>query len=889
VADAIHYAHEAGIVHRDVKPSNILLDDELRPYVTDFGLAKRDAAEITVSTSGKVVGTPAYMSPEQAAGSEGVDGRSDVYSLGVILYELLTGELPFHGTAYSLIQRVIHDEPPHPQQLNSSIPRDLSTICLEAMARVPAHRYATAHELAEDLQRYLRGESVLARPPHVWERGWRWVRRRPALAGLWTAVCVAVLAIGGACAGLFYGRSLRASLDETEQQRRAAQVAQRHAEQFQYQRHISVSHSRITNGNMYGVDDLLDSCDPKSRNWEWRYLKRLGHDELRSFQGHDVFAVCIAIHPSGLKIAVGGCPEGTVKIWDLVTGRLLRILNGHTKDLWSVEYSPDGTHFASGGMDNTVRLWDGATGEPRHTLTHSGGVTCLAFSPDSRLVVSGSGDQTVKIWDAESGALFRELHGHVGRSVETSGVVGVSFSPDGKFLAAASRDQTVKIYEVSTSQELHTLREHTDRANSVAELSHAVAFSPDGSIVATSCHNAIRIWDWKAGKLLKTWPGHEGQIKALVFSSDSQLLASGGADQGLRLWNVTTGTEIACLRGHTSDIWSIAFHPNGRELYSSSGSENLIRVWDIQRALQSTMERRHDGPVYDVAFSPDGPFFASAGSRGEVRIWTLDSPQHIHELHCHDSEVRALAFSRDGRWLVTAGADRKAKVWNVTDWSAVSCHDEHTNEVRAIAVAPSVDRIASMSLAKADGIHIWNPLTGQTCVTLPSWLPWDTDISFSPDGRLLAAPNETDGRTGITLWDTMTARPRFRLPHDLGPWSITFSPNARMIATAGGEYSIKLWDTASGQLLRTLLGHSAAIYDLAFSPDGTRLASASLDQTVRLWDNSSGGELLTLRGHDRIVYAVQFSPDGHWLVSAGGDGRILLWDARPMLESKPTQ
>jgi WD40 repeat protein len=264
---------------------------------------------------------------------------------------------------------------------------------------------------------------------------------------------------------------------------------------------------------------------------------------------------------------------------------------------------------------------------------------------------------------------------------------------------------------------------------------------------------------------------------SVVFSPDSKLVASGAADQTVRLWDVETGSKIRCLRGQTSEIWSIVFHPNGQEIYSA-GSEKMIRVWDVRRDSEPKMERRHDGPVYDVAFSPNGTF-ASAGSRGEVRIWTMDSPTY-QQHHCHKSEVRSLAFSPDGRWLITGGADKLAKVWDVANWSEVTRHDEHTDGVHSMAVSPAGDQVASISLF--DGVHLWDRRTGRTIKKLRGYADWDAKVAFSRDGSLLGTidKNVALDKNAAVIWDANTGKEK-RSFSTIGPGVWRFHLMARRL------------------------------------------------------------------------------------------------------------
>ncbi len=673
VAEAIAYAHQRGVIHRDLKPANILLDQAANPRVTDFGLAKKLEGNSSLTGSGQIMGTPSYMPPEQARGQRGEVGpAADVYALGATLYALVTGRPPFQAaTPMDTVIQVLSDEPVPPRRLNQAVDRDLETICLKAMAKEPARRYTTAGDLATDLRRFLDGEPIRARPVSALEKGWRWCRRRPVIAGLTAAVVVAVL---GGLMGTSLG--LVAALKAEAKEREQTALAEQRLYDFRMnlvQRYWEDYDGALLDQGLYELHPA-NTGGTDRRGFEWFYWERRIGSAHITLHGHRGPVEGVTFSADGRRLASASL-DGTVNVWDAATGQVIRTLKGHTDSPTSVAFSPDGRRIASGSRDQTVKIWDAETGGVIQTLRgHSNHVNSVAFSPDGRRIASGSIDRTVKVWNAATGQVIHTLEGH------DDNVTSVSFSPDGRRLASASKDQTVKIWEAATAREIRTLKGHSGRLRSVA-------FSPDGHRLASaSDDHTVKIWDAETGRDIRTLMGHR-DVASVALSPDGHRLASAGDDAMVRLWDPETGRELHVLKGHLADVRSVAFSPDARRLASSSW-DGTVRIWDTATAQETRSLEGHRGPLTSVAFSPDGNRIASAGHDGTVKIWDAASDRVIRTLEAQDGWVTSVAFSPDGQRLASAGWSGKVKVWDTATGQVIRTLDGHSGPVISVAFSP---------------------------------------------------------------------------------------------------------------------------------------------------------------------------------------------------------
>jgi WD40 repeat protein/tRNA A-37 threonylcarbamoyl transferase component Bud32 len=934
LARAVHAAHAQGIIHRDLTPGNVLLqiaDSRLAiadcsdksaianlesaiPKITDFGLAKlldadpKGASRAYQTKSGAILGTAPYLPPEQASTRAGEVGPlSDVYSLGAVLYELLTGRPPFLGaTTLDTLTQVLSAEPVPPRRLQPKVPRDLETICLKCLEKQPVHRYGNAQALADDLARFGRREPIRARPVGAAGRAVRWARRRPATAALLVVSVLATLALVGALVNYFNGRKLVAAYQaeatahqqaedarqdaETHRQeaeaaearaeqaraaeaaaRRREQVASARAEALHDVHRIGLAHAAWREGNAAQADRLLGEVPEAARCWEWRYLHRICHLERFVTRGQFRPSRDVAFSPDGKRLASVAF-DGTLKVWDSASGQELLSVSvltppypGSPALVTGVAFSPDGKLLATSSNDGTVKVWEAATGKERRSLAGSAApVQGVAFSPDGKLLAAAGGTVNapgeVRLWEVDTGKEVQTLKGHL------RAAVAVAFGPDGKWLVSVGWDKVVRRFDLADGHEMLALRDAGIR----------MALAPDGRLVAACLDDGVvRLWDLATGRETAALRGGTGGTTALAFSPDSKLLATANRTGAVGLWLVATGYQVLGVSGNGKGINALAFSPDGR-LLAGAGDDG-VHVWDPSAWREPFAFRpQSDGPmpvtgVQSATLDPEGRRLLLGCFDGALRVCDAASGQHLLTLRGHSGAIRSVAWSRDGRLLASGGQDGIVKLWDPAAGQELHALHGHTGQVNGVALSADGRLLASVA---ADGGRVWDTATGQQTVTLQGQTGEMGCVVFRPDGQLLATGSLN--RT-VRLWDATTGREtRPALPQPGVVTRLAFSPEGTRLAAAQG--AIRLLDLATAEAL-VLTGHDRLVRHLAFSPDGRRLASVGDDLTVRLWDVAVGVEVFTLGRSNSTPNAVAFTTDGRRLLAIDLQGFVRVWDA----------
>jgi WD40 repeat protein/tetratricopeptide (TPR) repeat protein len=939
LARAIHYAHSKGVVHRDLKPDNILLQkdeggtiqDEIKPQhptpssftpkITDFGLAKLlIGGGATQTQSGTILGTPSYMAPEQAEGQHGrVSPAVDVYALGAILYEALTGQPPFKAdTVQETIRRVVHDEPAALTRLRPQVPRDLETICLKCLRKEPRRRYASALDLAEDLRRFLSSEPIGARPIGVAERGLKWVKRKPALATLLGVSSVGVLGLIGLLGALWRNAEARAAavqelasaqtllqerqeqlefLDRgvkerqqlvdgkqleirrlgqiTDQERAKAAAAQATTRQALYIRDVELAQTAFEKEQIPRLLQLLEGHRPRPdqadvRGFEWYYLWRLCHQEQCILRGHKNYVRVVTSSPDGKTLATVDF-DGVLKLWDVATQKALPSPQDKLERIHAVAFSLDDKLLATGSEDGTVKVSDRASGQVKAAFrAHADAILGLAFAPDGKTLATGSKDGTAKSWDVDSGQLRFTFLGH------RDAVRTLVLAPDGKTLATVSEDRTAKLWDMTTGREKHTF---IGRAQTWVS---AVAFAPDRKTLATAevypfdlhLMGYVKIRDAATGQERASFEVPLGGGFSLAYSPDGKTLAVGGNHGTVTLRDVATRRIRQTFHGHSNRVFSLAFVSDGK-LLATGASDTTVRLWDVvARPTPATLQgsaRR----LLSIALAADGRTLATGGEDLAVRLWDVATGEQRSTLIGPKDSINSVSFAPNSATLAAGSSDATVRLWDLATHRETAVLRGHQSKVSSVAFAPDGTALASASF---DGsVKLWDPTTGQELATLKGHThPQVWSVAFSADGQTVASAGQD---STVRLWDRTTGQLRDTLPgHGSGLLTVAFAPDGRLVAAAEWDGKLNLWNVATKERF-TLDGHTAAVLAVLFDPDGKTLLSGSRDSTVKLWDVATRQERFTLRGHTDTVTSLALAHDGRQLATASHDGTVKLWDA----------
>lgn len=877
VLSAVQYAHAHLVIHRDLKPSNILVSEDGQVHLLDFGIAKlvseagpAQATELTL-LGGRVL-TPDYAAPEQIAGAP-ITTAADVYALGVMLYELLTGERPYRPKRDSrgaLEEAILREDPIAPSRLKLSdaaarargassrklsraLAGDLDTIVLRALRKDATERYATVNALAEDIERFLRGEAILARRDSLIYRGRKFMWRNRVAIGV---AGIVLLTLAAGLAATSYEAKVASA------QRDAALAANRRLL-------IQSAAARLENGEVPDSERIIlevlphGGSGPRYTAAALSVFEKARAQDAQDFAliGHTDRVRSVAYSPDGRRLVTASY-DRTARVWDALTGRQILVLRGHGASVLSAAFSPDGGRIATGSMDKTARIWDATTGRQLLVLRHEAGVRSVAFSPGGRRLVTGSYDRTARIWDATTGRQMRVLSGH------SALVTSATFSADGRRILTASYDKTARIWDAATGRTVRVLTGHSDVVTSAA-------FSADGRhVVTTSSDKTARVWDVATGRQTAVLSGHTQLVASAVFSARGDRILTASYDTTARVWDAQSGRQIRILSGHTGFVEGAVFSPDGRHVATAS-SDGTARVWEVVANDQVRLLTGHRGVVAMATYSPDGHRIVTASLDKTARIWDADTGKPLVIFDGHTAQVTTAAFSPDGTRVVTASLDGTARIWDAATGRQLRVLSGHTEGVASAAFSPDGRRIVTTSIDRTG--RIWDALTGRQSAVLEGHTRLVEMGAFSPDGtRVVTASDDGTAR----IWDAATGRPILLLTgHTDEVAAAMYSPDGRRILTASDDGTARIWDSATGRQIGVLHG-GGRVTNAAFSPRGRRIATTSDDGTITIWDAATHWPIKVLSGHTELVDSAAFSPDGRFVVSASDDGTARIWDAR---------
>ena len=876
IARGVQHAHEHGILHRDLKPGNILLDDEGEPYVCDFGLAKwlDDDRRLTVTSA--VLGTPHYIAPEQASGKQGLTIAADIYSLGAILYELLTGRPPFVGeTVIDTLRQASECSPAKPSSIVSHTPRDLETICLKCLEREPVARYRTAVALADDLENWIAGRPIHARPVSAAEQLWRWARRNPLPATLGAILLIALttLAFGATIAAIKIDKSRSravAAEHDAREQLYASLLAQARA-------------SRMTGQAGHRIDALAALKKAAAirpslelRNEAIAALTLVDLDIAKKFKVRESPNQRLAFDARIETVAVA-TKDGDIALISLADGRIQKTLTGVGKPILSLVHSGS-RYLAARGNDDTIYIWDLAAGIVRSRYAGhpsprqpSSFPSDFVFSADERLLALGS-PQGIQVIDIETG---REI---VRLDAAQPAVIAFD-STSGRVAFGTANEASVAIWDYSGHRPLVSLPLPSEP--------RSLAWSPDSDTLAIGCADfSILLVDPAAGKIRHTLTGHRQEITEVTFNHTGDMLASNARDRTIRLWDLRTITELVALPKYGTEP-AMRFSPDDRQLSATDGQNaaTIAAVVGVNRvciAFATPFAKEEPSLVGSMDYSRDSQLLATA-STGALCFFDAKKGRPLLTQPISPMTQTSVRFLPDGKTLAVASrrAGLKFRHFSFADGKleleAGNDKELLPGYLLGSAQYPVSPYLCLTSTRDAQAVVI-DPSNGQIVRSIPGQSSiWDMVIS--PDKKWIATSYASLSDHTAQIWSFTTGQHVFDLPGGLGG-IIGFSPSGRWLACSGTGADHVLWNTGTwskGPALPPQVEDETGRF--AFSDDETLFAASLVDQ-ISLVSLPNGELLAALEQHlqPNPLCRLRFSPDGNQLAAQGADNSLSLWN-----------
>jgi len=906
VCAAVHYAHRNLVIHRDLKPSNILVTEDGQVKLLDFGIAKlltpeSGAEPRTFTRTGLHWMTPEYASPEQVR-EERITPASDVYSLGVLLYELLTGEHPHdlpNRPLHEMMKIVCDDDPQPPSakagrietkagtetvKLRRRLRGDLDNIVLTALRKEANRRYATVEQFSKDITRHLNGQPVKARGDGIGYRAGKFVRRHKMETFVAAMIIIALVATAifawrraNDQRRSLYAREMQQALDDLAEndvaglnERLERYVPKRwgfddlRGFEWYYlwlrsqQETLTLRHPAGVGGPLFvandtqlvtfGMDDTVRLWDVDSgreiNSWKATYLKTKGWP--------------VAYHTSVRTDKIGSIENAhTVRVLEYMTGRTISVITDQSAAIRNFMFFDDGERIATGYDDGVIKLWDSGAAQPFRALRgHIGPVENIWVAKGAGRMLTRVGEDVIQLWDLATGRVLNTFRERAGAALR--------FSPDGKWFWTLAGAKKLTIRDSLTGRTISAVEEpvYGIQDEGLLDNTRFYVSSPNGITTLYETPSLRRLAEFKTDR------GSPGRA---FISPDGKILVTVGADGFIRLWDMATQSALAEFKSHGGFIYWAAFSQDGRKL-ATVGADHTAKVWDVSQLLAvDRILSGHTGHIFSIAFSPDGAKLATASKDQTVKLWEVKTGKPLATLTGHTDQVLCVVFSPDGLRLASSGSDNTARVWD-TNTGQTLLTLKHALQIHSIAFSPDGKLLATGSDDRI--VRLWDANTGRELRSLKGHENEVWTVAFSPDGRLLAS-GSTDKT--VKLWDTATGQELATLRgHNYWVWTVAFSPDSKTLATCSADRTAKLWDLKTGREIRSFTGHEDEVFEVAFSPDGKRLATASRDRTVKLWDTATGLELLTFRDHTDQVWSVAFSPDGRTLASGGWDGTVRL-------------